>query len=518
MSEQGIINIINFIRACEPRDLNLDLVEPVARQIELVQAHHLAATWLLQYDALTDERFVALLKERLDERQEVGIWFEVMQPLVEKAGLTWRGRFPWDWHAHVGFSIGYTPQERERLADVALEEFKRIWGYYPASVGSWLLDAHLLGYLADRYHISAACLCKDQWGTDGYTLWGGYYSQAYYPSRANAFMPAQSAVQQIPVPVFRMLGSDPIYQYDVAATENGQQVITLEPVYAGNGGGGAPQWVRWFMRTTYEAPALSFGYAQMGQENSFGWPAMRAGLTDQLALAADWAAQGKLRVETLGDSGRWYHERYANTPASAITALEDWRGQGRASVWYGSRYYRINWFWENGRCWIRDIHLFDEHYPERYLNGVCPAKDCTYDTLPVVDGLLWGARLEFIHSSADGATVSLIGGQPEVTEQDANTLVIRWPLNASGEVVCICLPERIKIKCSAHNWGMQLVWQAGKAQELRTVQERSITFEHAGYGYRIICAQGRFVRANDANIVTLIPENGVLELVLAAQE
>ncbi len=43
MSELGIIDIINFIRACEPRDPNLDLVEPVARQIELVQSHHLAA-------------------------------------------------------------------------------------------------------------------------------------------------------------------------------------------------------------------------------------------------------------------------------------------------------------------------------------------------------------------------------------------------------------------------------------------------------------------------------------------
>lgn len=27
-------------------------------------------------------------------------------------------------------------------------------------------------------------------------------------------MPAQTAVNQIPVPIFRMLGSDPMYQYD----------------------------------------------------------------------------------------------------------------------------------------------------------------------------------------------------------------------------------------------------------------------------------------------------------------
>jgi len=218
LSELGRLGIINFIRACEPRAPQLDLLEPVQNQIELVQSHHLAATWLLQYDALIDPRVISLLKSKLDTRQEVGIWIEIVQPLVEKAGLPWRGRFPWDWHADVGFSIGYTPSERELLADVLMEEFRRVWSRYPSSAGSWLLDAHLLGYLADRYQIQAAYLCKEQWGTDGYRLWGGYYSQAYYPSRVNTFVPAQHVSMQIPVPVFRMLGSDPIYQYDATAT------------------------------------------------------------------------------------------------------------------------------------------------------------------------------------------------------------------------------------------------------------------------------------------------------------
>jgi hypothetical protein len=44
-------------------------------------------------------------------------------------------------------------------------------------------------------------------------------------------MPAQTAANQIPVPVFRMLRSDPIYQYDAANPGEGQIVVTLEPVY-----------------------------------------------------------------------------------------------------------------------------------------------------------------------------------------------------------------------------------------------------------------------------------------------
>ena len=38
-------------------------------------------------------------------------------------------------------------------------------------------------------HIGGELVVTD--GTDGYTLWGGYWNQAYYPSRLNSYMPAQ---------------------------------------------------------------------------------------------------------------------------------------------------------------------------------------------------------------------------------------------------------------------------------------------------------------------------------------
>ena len=101
---------------------------------------------------------------------------------VEKAGLKWRGRFDWDWAANVGFSPGYTPEERRKLVDVYMADFRAIFGYYPRTVGSWFIDEVTLAYMAGHYGIVASCNCKDQVGTDGYTLWGGYWNQAYYPS------------------------------------------------------------------------------------------------------------------------------------------------------------------------------------------------------------------------------------------------------------------------------------------------------------------------------------------------
>src|ERR1044072_3915220 len=190
--EPKIVNIVNFIRLLEPRDQQITkdvLYQTVVQQVNIMRKYHLTGTFLLQYDALMDPHYQDLLGKLPRDSFEIGAWWEVPQPLIEKAGLKWRGRYPWDWHADVGFSTGYTPAEREKIADVYMESFKSIFGYYPRSVASWFIDAHTLQYLYDKYRIVASANCKDQYGTDGYTLWGGYWNQAYYPSKINSYMP-----------------------------------------------------------------------------------------------------------------------------------------------------------------------------------------------------------------------------------------------------------------------------------------------------------------------------------------
>ena len=311
-----IVNIVNFIRQTEPRTYtgitDEELYQTVVEQIDLQKKYNFKATYLLQYDALINPLYQELLKNGVPEGTEIGGWFEITQPHVEAAGIEWRGRFSWDWAAEVDFSFGYTPQERERLVDVYMEKFKSIFGYYPKSVGSWFIDAYTLNYMYEKYGIVASCNCKDQYGTDGYTLWGGYWNQAYYPSRVNAYMPAQDADKQIPVPVFRMLGSDPIYQYDTGLEDHDQGcVITLEPVWGGERGGGLNrQWVNWFMNMMADGDCLAFNYLQAGQENSFSWAKMHEGLEMQFPLIKELADAGKFRVETLSESGEWFKNNF----------------------------------------------------------------------------------------------------------------------------------------------------------------------------------------------------------------
>lgn len=380
-----IVNIINFIRAFEPRD-PVDLYGTTVRQAGVLRRLNLKGTWLLQYDALLEDRYVDLCRQLEAEGHEVGGWYEIVEPLTRAVGLPWRGRWAWDWHGHCGYPMGYAPADRLRLADEFCRLFAERFGRTPRSVGSWLIDAVTLAHLHDRHGLLVSCNCKDQWGTDGMTLWGGYWGQAYYPSRQNGFMPAQTAAGQIPVPVFRMLGSDPIHQYDHWSSDGARQhqgVISLEPVYKEDGGGGDPRWVRWFFEML-QGESLEFAYVQVGQENAFGWPQLGDGYTDQCELLAQHRDQ--LRIERLEDTGRWFRQRYPVTPATAVTALTDWRGTGRQSVWFDSRYYRANVFVDERGVCLRDLCLFDQGYAERYLNNTCTGASYTYDTLPVICG------------------------------------------------------------------------------------------------------------------------------------
>jgi hypothetical protein len=468
------------------------LLNPVKKQLELITKHHLPVTFLMQYDALINPDFVDLLSAYSKEI-EIGGWLEIVQPMCEAANITWRGRpgYSWDWHAHVGFTVGYLKSERIALADVFMEKFKEVWGHYPASVGSWIIDAYTLSYLSERYGISASCNCKDQWGTDGYTLWGGYYGQAYYPSKNNVLCPAQTKEQQIPVPIFRMLGSDPIYQYDFGLDiEEGstecQKVVTLEPVYTGqDGGGGNPSWVDWFFRENFNGLCLSFGYAQIGQENSFGWDSMKDGLTYQIEKLAKLAEDGVIKVQTLAESAGWFQKEYSCTPASAITALSDWKGEGRKSIWYNCSNYRVNFMYRNDSLWIRDIYKFDEQYEERYMDQICDRPLLIYDNLPVMDGNRWsghGTLAGIYPVGPDGCELTFLN--MDVSEY-GDSLHICGELLHGEKISCYCRPDMLEWQFPAE--GYKLYMKADPASAMADVSfyGEMINYNYMGFHYTI---------------------------------
>lgn len=517
-----IVNIVNFIRLLEPRDAKITqdvLYQTVVKQVEIMQQYKLGGSFLLQYDALMDKRYQTLLSKLPRGTFEIGAWWELPQPLIEKAGLKWRGRYPWDWHADVGFSTGYTPEEREKIVDVYMADFKTIFGYYPRSVASWFIDAHTLNYMYDKYGIVASANCKDQYGTDGYTLWGGYWNQAYYPSRINSYMPAQHAAQQLPVPVFRMLGSDPVRQYDANLGARRQGVISLEPVYPEAGGDAT--WVNWFMKEFTEGASLAFNYTQAGQENSFTWAAMEKGFKIQMPLIARLRDEGKIKVETLEASGLWFKKTFPVTPATAFTVNNDLPGSDRKTVWFNSRFYRLNLLWESGQLRIRDIHMFDEKFPSAYTTQKATSNECIFLTLPFVDGYLWSKKDHFagirFKALVDGKEILIDGGDPVITSAASGKLHISWPLkNIPGKLEMDIDEKTMKIRLKGKvNWYLDMTTAGNATLPFRNILADRIQCETEGMSYVVKAVNGSFSNPGGATVFRISPRSNVLTLDLS---
>lgn len=397
MDTLKVLNIVNFIRGCEPR-LEIDLVTPVRKQLELLNKTGLKSTFLFQYDALKRQDISELFVGADKDKIEIGGWFELVREQVEKCGLPWRGRkgYDWDHFAEVDTPMGYSKQERIALVDEYMSAFRQVFGCYPKSMGAWAIDSFTLGYMYDKYAIEAFCICREQVGTDGYNFSGGYYAGGYYASKNNMLCPAQTLAEQIDVPVFRMLGSDIVRQYYSGLDENFnpaalQGVVTLEPVGDGVTGGSNPRWVDWFLNVTYDN-ALNFAYAQAGQENSFGWRRMKDGLEYQFNKFASDEKDGKYEVITLGECGRAFKERFRQTPATTATAFGSFENKNEGAIWYENKNYRIGYYYCDGEFLIRDVYLFNEKYAERYIDGILENHDYAYDNLPITDGYLFGGK------------------------------------------------------------------------------------------------------------------------------
>lgn len=530
--KRQLVNVINFVRNIE----GFQQLETMTSQMMICKKLKIPATFLFEYDALSDPILTEIAK-RYADYFEFGLWIEITRELVLSAGVSWRGReVDWDTRGRICNTVGYAPEDRKKIVDSAMETFREKFGYYPQSVGAWSVDAVTLRYLETKYHISASCNCKEQWGTDSYTLWGGYYGQAYYPSVYNSLCPAQTEDMQINVPVFRMLGSDPIYQYDAGldiseGAAAHQPVVTLEPVYTGQtGGGGIPSWIDWFFQENYNGKCLSFGYVQAGQEG-FPWKQMETGFIYQMEKIRALSDAGKLEAVTLAEAGKWYKSSYRLSPPSAITVENDWKDENRKSYWYCCKNYRVNLYIDGDSFWIRDFHLYDQLYKERYLDATCESEGYIFDNLPVMDGNIFsrkGVRAGVYPCRKSDGRQAHITACPEWLECE-NTAVITIATDLFGDIEFrfaediisvsakrnvsdFCLRARL---CENYN-EIAAAKEFGSDKKVvirfdaEIKDEKTLAFLYNGYAYGLSFLQGKIYR--DENGIGIAAEGGRIEI------
>ena len=420
------VNIMNFVRQCEPRSESVDkiLFETTKKQLALVNELQVPNTFLLQYDALCDDRFVKLFKEEAGPLTETGLWYEIVEPLTSACGMKYESEYgwKWDWHIKPGFSMAYTPDERDRLIDEAMRKYKEIFGDYPGTVGSWLIDTRTACRLADRYGVKCLCICRDQTNTDAYSLVGGYFNGAYYPSRNNIFTPAQTAGNSLGIPVFRLLGPDPIRNYDgkkfLSEKEaEGSLMCTLEPVwFAGSNAG----YESALLDDFFGGETLNFAYAQIGQENSFGDSDIISPLKRQIEAILQ---RGDVSFEKMTETAERFGKRFDfSTPPSVTAGLKNPGGEDVQSVYYQCRNYVADIFRDGSRVFIRAFYLFDENVPEHYIEDTCDSFYALYENLPLVDTVVWSEGIR----EGIGLTLDKSGSEFSYENLPDSSVKISW--------------------------------------------------------------------------------------------
>lgn len=519
------INIMNFIRAEEPRE-PCDLFEPVKEQMALIRQHELPATWLLQYDALVEGPFVEFLKGVMPANHEIGIWFEMNRKICDDAGIAWRGKPEWEWdyHVPVAYAIGYTPSERRKLADTAMATFKRIIGQDAKTIASWNLDAVSLAHFSEKYNVDAFGNCRDQLATDGFTIWGSPIA-GYYPSRLNAWSPALERKNQISTPMFRLLGQDPVYYYD----NKFRYPDTLEPVWAS---GQSETFVDRFMEMTAHGPTLSFAYAQLGQENSFGWPTMQKAYPMQMERLARARRQGGVAVETMGETGRRFKRSFESTPTQAQVMLSDPFGNMDAperTVWYQSKYFRANLHFKENQFYLRDLHVYDDRFTQPYLENVARQHGIEQRMLAALDGYHWsddevragrsGTRAmgRFVLIGADGKENALrMNGLPTVSEPGAELRTI-VPLSSGGSVEFLFQERQLSCRlmgaASHSRLGLTFEWVPDRSA-FQDVSGDRLRYRFRDFDYAV--GLGNATASRHASGVKIVADDtGGIRLILA---
>lgn len=514
IKEPSIVNIYNFIRKTvyPSGEFVQDDFQTIVYQLEILKQYGLPATYALKYDALIDERFSNLIKNSIDDYDEVGVWWEIDEQLATKAGVKWKGKTPVDDHVNIGYSLGYSKEDRIKMVDVYMKDFKNIFGYYPKSVGSWVIDIVTLEYFKEKYDVTVAAVCRDQIGTDGFTLWGGYFNQGYYPSKLNEYIPSQTKEMQLDLPIFRMLGPDPIYAFEDGLRKSVNGVYTLEPaaVIAQD-----KNWVKWLFERYTDEQVLGFSYVQTGQENTFLWNTMRKGYELQIPYIAKLAKEGKVRVETIEETGKWFKSKYNLTPPTTLAASKDWRNENLRTLWYNSRFYRTSFLWEKNSISIRDLHLFNENYKSRYYDNTLESNESIFDSLPILNAHYWSddnarASIDFVKLDEDKNINKIIGDEPVFSVVDESTYNVNWKIDDDSEIDITCKESQIIIKERLFKEDKKnLALYLNRIPVIKEVHNKEIVCEHNNFKYSLYLLKGEFLLNEDSTLLVISEENEI---------
>jgi len=221
LAADKFVTIINPVRGTDfwslPGQSSLDFPN---FQKNIHTGFDINSTWLLRPDFFLGPKSTPVYFQNPDFSQdELGIFLEVTPSWAEEAGVDYQNNRNW-WFANRIFLSAYNPQERIKLLDHAFLKFKNTYGHFPQTVGAWHIDPESASYLKDKYQINSVLVCADQYGTDNYQIWGGWWGVPVYPQKTNLLLPANSSQNKLDVLLLWWAQRDPLNAYGFGVRES----------------------------------------------------------------------------------------------------------------------------------------------------------------------------------------------------------------------------------------------------------------------------------------------------------
>ncbi len=385
-AQNSFVTIVNPVRGSDFWDQKNQKVETAfLGEYEILRKFNLSATWLLRYDVLSNEIIVNQLKNTSDEK---GLFLEITPQWTNDAGIPYHKGASWH-SAASAFLTGYEQNQREKLIDASFEKFKKVFGYFPKSVGAWWIDSYSLSYMQKKYSIISSLLVSDQYSTDNYQIWGQYWSTPYYPSKNNALHPAQSLENKLPIVMIQWAPRDPVNGYGNGVLESTYSVQANDYIDYHN------LDTKYFSKLVdlyTSQPFNQFGQLVIGLENSYSWDKYKNEYENQIRTIVDKKNSNQLSIVTMENFANWYKTNFPDFSPASVIVSDDPLGSSKKTVWYMDPFYRAGWFYDQNGSNFRDIRQYTEGSEELCLKVRCDQVNFATSATRVLDDVSFGHK------------------------------------------------------------------------------------------------------------------------------
>jgi hypothetical protein len=355
----------SFVTVVNPVRISSYINHPeksLAAEYEEIRVRNLPATWLLTYDVLKNRDMLNILHS-FDEKQELGIMLEVTPDFAFDAGVDYNESDSWH-RAKSVFLTGYYQEDREKLIDKVFELFKREFGYFPASVGSWWSDAYSLNYLSNKYAVTSNLTVSDQLSLDEYTVWGTYYSTPYYPSKINAAYPAKTISSKVDIVMLRWAPRDPLNGFESPSKEKSAMYSTQDYETIN-----LPFSYFRELSTFYATrqPYNEFAHLTIGLESDFEQGAYGRTYAKRLDVLPSLNAQ----VVNMRDFSDWYRNEFKDISPAHLLVADDLLGSDKKAFWFQTENYRSGLVFNSvsGELRIVDLRSYYSDFEEPFFKS-----------------------------------------------------------------------------------------------------------------------------------------------------